>query len=330
MRLFISSFLTLLTTWSLLSCSSGKNPKPDTTIVALAHIDSVPEIPTFNGDSAMAYIRKQVDFGPRVPQTLSHARCVEWLVSVLENTADTVIATHENTVHPVTRRNIPVQNIFARYNTEVQQRILLLAHYDTRPWADEDLDPSKHNTPIDGANDGASGVGVILEIARQAADFLPKEKGLDILFVDQEDSGDYGNDDTWCLGSALWASNIEKYYPDGRKPRFAILLDMVGGKDATFYREYISESAVPYVNDLIWKTAATSGYSSFFKNSVGGAITDDHLPLLRAGIPAVNVIDMRGNGFNPTWHTTDDNYENIDPATVTAVGTVITNVVFQK
>lgn len=273
----------------------------------------------------MAYLKRQVDFGPRVPVSEAHRLCADWLASKLRAMGAKVDDATMHTRHPVTGADIAVRNIFAQFNPEASRRVLLLAHYDTRPWADEDSDPANHNSPIDGSNDGASGVAVALEIAR-LNDHLPAGSGLDILLTDVEDSGSYGNDESWCLGSNLWAQQLP--YAPANLPRYAVLLDMVGGADAVFRREYFSELYAPQINDLVWNAARTSGHSDRFINEAGGAVNDDHLPLIRAGIPTVDIIETRNGGFNPTWHTVSDNFENIDPATLSAVGDVITHLIY--
>lgn len=280
----------------------------------------------FNTDSAMAYIAAQVAFGPRVPGTSAHAACADWLASTLRAMGTTVTDATVTDVHPVTGKPLKIRNIFAQSNPAAQKRILVLAHYDTRPVADQDPDPSHRNTPIDGANDGASGVGVALELMRLACT-VPPTVGLDVLLVDQEDSGEEASDETWCIGSRYWAT----HRPADYRPMFAILLDMVGGRNACFPREAFSDYAASYVNDIVWSAAADLGLSSRFVNEVGGAINDDHLSLLQNGIPAIDIIDIgRPTGFNPTWHTLDDNMDNIDAATVRDVGNVVTKVLYDQ
>lgn len=329
MRQLLFATTLLAGSMSIHSCSS-KTEYSSATPTTLASTPATKTTASFDVDSAMTFIRHQVEFGPRVPGTSAHSDCVDWMAGKLKSFTDVVIDTPETMKHPVSGETVPVKNVFARINPEATKRILLLAHYDTRPWADEDPVAANHNKPIDGANDGASGVGVAMEIARNASKQLSATLGLDILLVDQEDSGSYGDDESWCLGSTLWASNIDRYYTTANRPVFAILLDMVGGKGAQFQREAISDYYFPYINNIIWQTAAQSQYASYFPDRVGGAITDDHIPLLKAGIPAVNIIDTRSGGFNPTWHTMQDNMDNIDPATVEAVGNVITNVIYSQ
>ena len=288
--------------------------------------DSAAENPTpmeisFNADSAYSYVKKQVDFGPRVPNTTSHKACGDWLVSELKRHGASVseqnaeLKAFDGTI-------LKARNVFAQYNPKAENRTLLLAHWDCRPWADQDADPAKQKQPVDGANDGASGVGVILEIARQLNAEAPKN-GIDILFVDAEDWGTEGDEDSWALGTRYFVENppVKDYFPAS-----AILLDMVGGKGAKFCREYFSEQAAPRVAQALWGIAASRGYRDIFLNQLGGAITDDHVQLIKHGIPAVNIIEYHPEdnvGFNPNWHTTSDNMEGIDPATLRAVGETV-------
>ncbi len=212
-----------------------------------------------------------------------------------------------------------MRNIFGQFNPEATDRTLLLAHYDTRPWADKDENPDNHGKPIDGANDGASGVGVLLEIARQLGAANPG-KGIDILFTDCEDYGSEGDEDSWALGTEYFAKNPIK---PGYAPARGILLDMVGGKDAVFPAEYFSRQAAADLDDALRLAAEQVGEGEYFPRVYGGAVTDDHLKLIEQGIPAIDIIDYRPNGFNPTWHTMDDRMEIIDPATLGRVGRTV-------
>lgn len=300
----------------LTACSMGKKENNSENTAS----ESVPKV-SFSADSAYHYVKKQVDFGPRVPNTEAHTRTAQWLVSelsrhgakVTEQKAD--LKAFDGTVlHAV--------NIIGQYNPNSPDRILLLAHYDTRPWADEDPDPAKHKMPIPGANDGASGVGVLLEIARQLNANNPNV-GVDILFVDAEDWGSHDDDDSWALGTKYFAEN--PFIP-GYSPSHAILLDMVGGRGSCFYREHFSQQAAPQIIDKVWAHAADAGFSDRFINSLGGAVTDDHVPLINAGIPAIDIIGFEPNeGFPSTWHTMADDMNDIDPETLRVVGQTLLN-----
>lgn len=296
-------------------------------------------VPEFNADSAYAFVEKQCSFGPRVPGSAAHAATAEWLEKKLaECGADTVIVQRATGID-ATGREVPIRNILAKYNAKANDRLLLVAHYDTRPWADEDADISKHKTPIEGANDGASGVGVLLEVSRHLAKQNPGY-GVDILMTDAEDGGlsapDDADettraryDDSWCLGTQYFARNLP--YAPVQVPRQAILLDMVGGKDAVFPREYFSAQAAPAVVARISRAAETAGLLQRFPATVGGAVNDDHLPLIAAGIPTADIIEIghpQTGSFNPTWHTMDDNMTNIDKSTLKAVGTLILTLIY--
>lgn len=284
-------------------------------------------LPTFQQDSAVAYVATQVAFGPRAPRTKAHDACGRWLASELRrHGADTVIEQRANL-----KDFGPICNIMGRFNLAAGRRILLLAHWDTRPVADADPDPGNHDKPIDGANDGASGVGVLLEAARLMGSQMPAT-GVDILLVDAEDSGTEGDDESWARGTRYWVENM----PYGRSepmPEYAVLLDMVGGRNAVFPIEQFSQAYAPRTVAKVWQTAASNGLGDRFVNRTGGGVNDDHVPLLKAGIPAIDIIETdhpATGSFNPTWHTMADNMENIDPATLGAVGKLITLLIYSE
>lgn len=279
------------------------------------------EIPEFSADSAFAYVKHQTDLGPRVPNTEAHRQASAWLIAQLKKRGAEVVE-QRVTLPAFDGTKLNTVNIMGRFQPGKSDRVLLLAHYDCRPWADQDPDPAKRQQPVDGANDGASGVGILLELARQLqAHPLPEDApGIDILFVDAEDWGTDGDDSSWALGTNYFVNNpiVPAYHPN-----YAILLDMVGSGNATFYKEYFSEQAASWLNSAIWTAAATAGYGQKFLPQVGGAVTDDHRPLIAAGIPAIDIIDYRlqpEEGFDPVWHTTADVIENISPETLKAVG----------
>ena len=287
------------------------------------------ELGAFSADSAYEYVARQVAFGPRVPGSTAHEQCRLWIVETLKMLgADTIEIVGE----PVTAwdgKTLPVRNIRARFNGNTDSApILLAAHYDSRPWADNEDDETLRSTPIDGANDGASGVGVILEIARNLGQ-QPANVPVEILLTDVEDYGASEVDGSWCLGSQQFARSFS--YP--MTPRFGILLDMVGGKDAVFPREYFSVQIAPLAVQKIWNMAGNLGLRSRFPRAIGGAITDDHLPLSAAGIPTADIIesDNRLTGSFPDyWHTHGDNISIIDKATLSDVGRVVLNVVYNE
>ena len=308
---------------------------PETTTVPAPALPELPPAPVFDDDSAYAFVKQQVDFGPRVPGTKAHQACADWMVARLKAAGAEVIE-QTGSVTVYTGQKMPLRNIIARWKPDATDRILLLAHYDTRPYADKDN--VRKNEPIDGANDGGSGVGVLLEIARHLA---TKEHGpgVDILFTDVEDhgqpsgamSGDDNGIDTWALGAQYFAKNP---HVPGYKARFGILLDMVGAKDAVFYREAISMQFAPAIVAKVWRTAAALGHGERFvqetKYFVG---TDDHVPINRdLRIPTVDVIEFHeaSGSFHPSWHTHADNMDVIDRATLNAVGHTVLEVVWRE
>ncbi len=275
----------------------------------------------FDGDAAFSYTRQQCEFGPRVPGTAAHSKCAQWLMTTLQSSCDTVIMQTGN-VTTATAGTIGIKNIIGIINPEASQRLLLLAHWDSRPWADNDPNPNNHTKPVMGANDGASGVGVLLQLAQQLKDDKTA-LGVDILLVDAEDMGENDNEQSWGLGTQYW---VQHPHVEGYKPLFGILLDMVGAPDATFSREYYSVQYAGGFVDLVWKNAA----GSHFVNAQGGAVTDDHTFVNQGGIPCIDIIDMRSDsdtGFCPVWHTVNDTMDGIDPATLGEVGQTLLNVI---
>ncbi|MDK2842061.1 MAG: hypothetical protein PWQ17_1566 [Anaerophaga sp.] len=305
--------------------SSGKDEK------------TLPELqtPDFNADSAYQYVQKQVEFGPRVPNTPEHEACANWLEAKMKSMGAEVIV-QEGKVTAFDNSVLNIKNIIAQFQPEKNDRILLFAHWDTRPFADYDPDPDKRNQPIDGANDGGSGVGVLMEMARHLKD-NPTHTGIDIIFFDAEDYGtpQHRNlpykEDTWCLGSQYWGKNPHKknYYA-----RYGILLDMVGAKKARFFQERHSLDMAPDLVDQIWNTAAKIGYGKFFIFREGGYITDDHLYVNKhTGIPTVDIIEFdpaSNTSFGKYWHTHDDNMDVIDKNTLKAVGQTVMEVLYNS
>lgn len=300
------------------SCS-----KPAAQPVVAAEISA----PEFSADSAFRNVEKQVAFGPRTGGSEAHELCAGWLASELRRYgADSIVLQKADL-----KDFGPMTNIRALYNSTAPRRILLLAHWDSRPTADEDSEPANHSKPIDGANDGASGVGVLLELARLLGLQKP-EIGVDILLVDAEDAGISGDDASWARGAQYFADNLPYGYAEPM-PDYGILLDMVGGRDARFPRELFSEANARALNSRIWNLAKRIGLGNRFIDTHGGAVTDDHLPLLRVGIPTIDIIETANpqtGSFNPTWHTMDDNIDNIDPATLGDVGKLITTLIYSE
>lgn len=291
---------------------------------------------TFSADSAYKNIKAQTDFGPRVPNTDAHRSCAAWLTNKLAvYGAQTTVQGFETVTFDNTK--LSCYNIIGSFNPECSSRIILCSHWDSRPWADNDQDPANHKTPVDAANDGASGVAVILEIARQLQMKAP-EIGVDCIFLDAEDWGpgdDYKGEHLetwWGLGTQYWAKNLHQ---KGYKARYAILLDMVGGKGAQFAREKYSIMFGKQIVDKVWSTAASLGYSSLFKPTDGYYVTDDHYFINTiAKIPAIDIVPYLPNcpqsSFGPTWHTTHDNIENIDKNVLEAVGKTLLTVIYNE
>lgn len=323
-KIFKIMCLSLACITMLMACGAGKGRTGDT--VAPAENPRPEQVLTFSPDSAYALTAHQVAFGPRVPGTEAHRRCGEWLVAKLTATGAQV-SEQTATLTTFDGVSIPMRNIFARFNPDAPRRILLLAHWDTRPWADNDPDPANHKTAIDGANDGASGVAVLLELARViSSDSIAA--GVDILLCDAEDWGTENDDDSWAMGARYFARHLPV---DGYSPDAAILVDMVGADGATFMREYFSQQAAPALADEIWAIAGGLGYRDMFINRMGSAVNDDHVELIKAGIPAIDIIDYRdGEGFFSGWHTLADDMHAISPATLGAVGRVLESYIRSK
>lgn len=296
--------------------------------------DGTAEGMTFSRDSAMAYLAAQVGFGQRVPGTPAHDACRDYLVETLQQAGATV-STHTATVTAWNGDILPLTNIIARLDTAAPgMPVMLVAHWDTRPWADAQFPGSDARRPIDGANDGASGVAVLLETARLIK-LVGASRPVTILLVDGEDYGAPEHvtptDDTWCLGTQRWIADggLASLPPH----EWGILLDMVGGENAIFHQEQLSAHMARPIVDMVWAKAASLGLSDRFPQQKGGAITDDHLYLNRAGLPTIDIIEHHNpvtGSFNPTWHTLDDNIEHIDPATLQAVGTLVSSLVLKQ
>lgn len=290
--------------------------------------------PTFQADSAFANIQAQCDFGARVPGTQAWERCSDWIVNHFEQSGlDVEVQSTDVTTWDGTQ--MPCRNIIARMNPKATDRILLCAHWDSRPWADNDPNPDNHHTPVPAANDGASGVAVLLELARQMGADSTMTTGIDFVCFDVEDAGtpDWAEstteENTWCLGSRYWAYNAGR---NGYNAQFGILLDMVGGRGATFLKEQVSLAVAEHIVNLVWNTAEEIGYGNYFLKEQGGAITDDHVEVNRlTRVPCIDIIPYYkdgGNSFGPTWHTLSDTPENIDPQVLKAVGQTVMQVVY--
>ncbi len=287
----------------------------------------------FDAASAYGFVKKQVEFGPRVPGTPAHAACADWFAATLRRwTPDVVV--QEFKAKAFDGRPLDGKNIIASFNPGAQDRILLCAHWDSRPFADHDPDPANHFRPVMGANDGASGAGVLLEVARCLSLKKPAV-GVDILLLDLEDFGEHANwrgasTDSWGLGAQHWAKTPHRA---GYRARFGILLDMVGAPGATFPLEGTSMVYAPAVVRKVWAAAREIGLSKYFIDTESDPLIDDHLYINRyARIPTVDIIDYdsgRG-GFPSSWHTAGDTLDKIDKNTLAAVGRTVLAVVHQE
>lgn len=293
--------------------------------------------PTFMADSAFLFCQKQCDFGPRSMNSEAHEQCGEWIASKFRAYGMTVTEQRAS-LKGYDGTSLKATNIIASYLPAQTDRILLCAHWDSRPWADNDPDEANWKKPVMAANDGASGVAVMLEIARLlAGDSL--KLGVDFVCFDAEDWGipqwseaeDPGN--TWALGSQHWAANCPKQ--QAKNYRFGILFDMVGGQGAQFYQEQVSLYYARNVVDKVWRAAQVVGFGSFFPMNEGIGITDDHVPVNKtAKIPCIDIIpyypDCQQSSFGPTWHTVNDDMDHIDKNTLQAVGQTVVQVLFSE
>lgn len=324
-------FISMILLLSFVSCQDKKTSK---TVAKPTVQKQEIVVPSFNADSAYNYVKKQLDFGPRVPESKAHAQCAEWFIDFFKDKADTVYVQNFRT-RLYNGKGIDGKNIIASFNPQAKKRILLSAHWDSRPFADHDPDEKNWNTPIDGANDGASGVGVLMEVARVLKE-NPMSTGIDIILFDLEDYGapQYLNlmtNDDWALGSQYWSKNPHVF---NYRAYFGILLDMVGAPNPKFPKEYYSQQFAPSLSNDVWRIARELGYSDYFTNEIGHPINDDHIYVnVNANIPMIDIIHLENNeesSFYPYWHTLKDNIEQIDPKTLGIVGDVVLNVIYKK
>ncbi len=321
-----SYILVLLLMIAVISCKNEPQKTKDTP--KSKPIEKL-KIPAFSADSAYLYTQEQVDLGPRVPGTQAHKKAIEYYQNKLQSFGAQV-RLQKFTKKRFDGLKLNGTNIVASYNPEKKKRIFLCAHWDSRYMAEKAKDPALKNKPIDGADDGATGVGVLLEIARQIQKNPLKEVGLDIILFDLEDQGKNGADpsniETWGLGSQYWSSTLPRDY----KPRFGVLLDMVGAKGAIFPKEGYSLQNAPSQTNKIWRLAQGMGYGHLFINDRGGSITDDHYFIMKnAKIPVVDIIHTRPNGqFGAYHHTPLDNMDIVDKATLKATGQTTLAVVY--
>lgn len=281
-------------------------------------------IPEFNGERAFGFLRAQTAFGPRNPNSKGHRECLLYLVDRLRALADDV-RVQEFVSTGYAGERLPLTNVIASFNPSSPARVLLCAHWDTRPRAEHDENASRRNEAILGANDGASGVAVLLELAG-ILKASPPTIGIDIVLFDGEDYGMESDHDRYLLGSRYFAANKAADY----LPRFGILLDMVGDKFLDLPREQFSVRYAPDIVDLVWKTAAALGIRQFEDES-GEEVLDDHIPLNEAGIKTIDIIDFNyPDQTNRYWHSHKDVPDNCSAESLEAVGTVLTHVVYSQ
>lgn len=310
--------------------------------------DELCEAPSFCADSAYEYVAKQCSFGPRVMNSAAHDSCGDYIANTFTRMGAKVYNQYaDSKLYDGTP--VKMRNIVASVNPDADIRIIISGHWDSRPWADHDEDETKYHTPIDGANDGGSSIGIMLEMARilqadmnekgDSAMLRRKGIGVDFICWDAEDCGtpefdanhdnDESNASTWCLGSQYWAGTR---HIEGYTARYGINLDMVGGNNTVFYKERYSMQYAPTLVDKVWSIAHSLGYSNYFNNEECGYITDDHVQVNLGGIPCIDIIgaDNEGIGFPETWHTVNDNIQNINKNTLKTVGQTMLTVLWNE
>lgn len=289
-------------------------------LISLCERPKLTGSPTFDGARAYDLLVKQCSFGSRNPGSVAHRQALDFLTSEMKAWADTVEMDAFTYRDPKVDTTVALTNVKGTFKAGAAERILLCAHWDSRPYADQETDPNKRNQPIPGANDGASGVAVLLEVARVLKQ-IPPAKGVDIVLFDGEDYGRGLNSDVsdYFLGARRFAAvNKGKY-----APRMGILLDMIGDKNLTIYYEGYSYAKYPDHVTRVWRAAADLGYIQFIGDRKY-FVQDDHIPLMDAGIPCIDLIDFD----YPWWHTTGDTPDKCSPFSLKAVGDVVLKVVY--
>jgi hypothetical protein len=271
------------------------------------------QVVEFDGAAALADVRRQVEFGPRVPGTPPHRAMGDWLVSELRANADTVIV-QEWTHTTADGRRLPMRNVLARFSPANPRRVLYLAHWDTRPVSDKETDPARAALPVPGGNDGGSGVAILLGVA-DALKKAPANIGVDLLFVDGEDWGSFDTNTDVLIGSTYFAEHLPS---PSYAIEFGVLFDMVGDEFPAFLFETNSLQAAPEVVQRVWATAKRLGYETTFQSRESYPITDDHVPLIRKGFKVIDVIDLD----YPWHHTPDDTADKVSQRTLQIVGDV--------
>ena len=314
-------------------CKNSQPKQESTTPQPASEVTVKKTAPDFNADSAYTFIEKQVSFGPRIPGTPAQTSCANWLTQKMKSFTPDVIV-QDVQVALYLQKNVACKNIIGSFNPQAKKRILLCAHWDTRPWSDRDkTEPKK---PFDGADDGGSGVAVLLEIARQLKTDQP-DVGIDIAFFDVEDYGPPAwesrqeDQNSYCLGTQEWANH--PHVPNYRA-YYGILLDMVGAKNATFLQEGLSLEYAPSIVKKVWDTGNALGYGNYFSYTKVNGITDDHTFVNSLNqTPCIDIISLdktSGTGFPAHWHTQQDNMNIIDKNTLKAVGQTLLQVIYSE
>ncbi len=312
----------------LVSCTGSSTETTNTINKPIVEKPLLP-VPVFNADSAYHYIEEQVNFGARYPTSEAHQKTGDYIIEKLKSLDKITVQVQNFTATSVEGKLLSGRNIIASFNPEIKKRILLAAHWDTRPLADQD--DERTNEPILGANDGGSGTGVLLEIARTlSVSSEQPQVGIDMIFFDLEDSGN-NTPDSYCLGSQHWGKNK---MPANYTAYYGILLDMVGAKNAKFAMEGYSMQTAPSVVNTVWNMAHRIGYGGFFPFQEAPAITDDHVYVNQlAQIPMIDIIEYSTQGkgyFGAYWHTHDDNMDIIGKETLKAVGQTVTHTIYNE
>jgi len=309
-----------------IGCPSAKDTPPvENPKTSPTSEHAIDTIPTFDGQAAYSLVEKQLNFGPRVPGTKSHVACRDFLLSELRQLTDTAFL--QSFKAEIYGKQIQFSNIIGAYNPKSLQRVMLCAHWDSRPRSDQDPNPADTAKPCPAANDGASGVAVLLEIAHRLREKTP-DIGIDIVLFDGEDYGYEHDLSNYFIGSRHFAGNLPF-----AKPLSAVLLDLIGDKEAEFRFEPSSYNSNQAAINKIWDIAARRGYS-YFKAEQGNGVSDDHDMLIQAKIPSIDIIDVNLVGQtdkNPRrkyWHTTHDTIENISAETLQCVGQCVLEYVY--
>lgn len=278
------------------------------------------QTPIFDGEKAFDELVKQCEFGPRVPGSQGHVQCQAYLTATLKSLADEVVTQPFMFRYGAPAKTVTATNIYAKFQPKNPNRILVCAHWDTRPWADRDPNPANHNKPVLGANDGASGVAVLLELAKLLHE-EPPAVGVDMVLLDAEDAGQYQDNDSWAVGSRQFV----RHFGAMLYPKYGILLDMIGDADLTVYQEAFSVQYARPVVDKVWDAAQKLGIDSFVPQ-VKFSVFDDHIAFLSAGIPCIDLIDFD----YPAWHTINDTPEQCSPVSLEKVGRLLTHLIYNE